>query len=400
MANILFLAHRIPYPPNKGDKIRSWNFLKRLAEHHTVHAGFYVDDPRDLDYISLLEGSVASLSYEEVSPLQQKIRSLSGFLTGKSLTESAYPYSKLKKYANDLFLNKKIDLVFLFSAATAPIVLGNFSGPIIADLVDVDSEKWLAYSKASAWPISWIFRREARLLAKFEAKVAGNAEATLFVSEDETHLFCARHPELVETTVSVKNGVDLVQFNSANYPNVQSGKSLIFTGAMDYQPNIEAVEWFCRQVWPLIYKKHPDATFQIAGGSAGLRVKALEATEGVSVLGYVEDMAEALSRASIVVAPLQTARGIQNKVLEAMAMAKPVVATSLANEGINGEDGKQLLVANTAKSFASAVFSLIDSAEKRAELGTEGRTFVEKGFSWQRSFEELNRLISRGTNGR
>ena len=393
MANVLFLAHRIPYPPNKGDKIRSWNFLSRLAKHHTVHAAFYVDDEQDMQYVPVVQKVVASLCFEKVTPFFQKILSLRGFLNGTSLTESAYPTKKLRKYCSDLISKGEIDYIFLFSAATAAILPKECTVTMIADLVDVDSEKWKSYSKSAAWPLSLVYAREGRKLAIYEEKIVTQADTSVLVSEDEAKVLREHIPLLGHKILAVPNGVDIHIFDPSKYPMPLGSKNLIFTGAMDYQPNIEAVEWFCQNVWAKIKLRHPDATFTIAGGPDVARIKKLETYEGVSVLGYVDDMAKVLSEANIVVAPLRTARGIQNKVLEALSMAKPVVATSLANEGINAQDDTHLIVADTPIQFANAVNKLLENEERQAGLGRAGRKYVQNHFSWSRSFKTLNNLI-------
>lgn len=394
MATVLFLAHRIPYPPNKGDKIRSWNFLKRLGEHHRVHVGFYVDSKRDMEHIPRLREMFASVEFVEVSPLWQKVRSLLGLITGKSLTESAYPFGELRRYYEELKSKEKIDCIVLFSAATAPIVLPVEDSRLITDLVDVDSEKWRSYSKQSSWPFSWIYEREARKLSQFEADLADASDVSLLVSQDEVEVFKRRNSHVADKVVSVRNGVDINQFNPALFPNSQEVGRVLFSGAMDYQPNLEAVEWFVENVWTQIRQAHENAIFVIAGGPFTSRTKKLERVEGVTVLGYVDDMAETIATAQVVVAPLQTARGIQNKVLEALSMAKPVVATSLANEGINAVDGKELLVADEAGQFAEHVNSLLSGQTNCETYREAGRALVVRNFSWERSFEELNQMIT------
>lgn len=393
MANILFLAHRIPYPPNKGDKIRSWNFLSRLAAIHTVHAGFYIDDERDLEHILFLENTVRSLCYEQTSPIRQKIKSVSGLFKGRSLTECAYSSNKLKKYVNYLIKNNLIDCIFLFSSATATLIPKEYTGRIVTDLVDVDSEKWGAYAQSSWWPMSWIYRREAKKLAAFETEIAERSQVTILVSQDEANLFRDKNNSLAEKIFAVPNGVDTAIFDPGHYPVKSFQKCIIFTGAMDYQPNIEAVEWFCHNVWPKVFSNHADAVFIIAGGPLTPRIKRLNAINGVSALGYVQDMAATLAKATIAIAPLQTARGIQNKVLEALAMEKATVATSLANEGINAVDGQHLRIADTADEFANIVSDLLLNEDECRTLGGAGRSFVQAQFSWDISFDTLNSLL-------
>ena len=393
MANILFLAHRIPYPPNKGDKIRSWNFLKRLAEDHTVHLGCFVDTVDDRQHEPFLNRHMASTCFQYTSPLQQKILSLRGLLSGQSLTENAYPHGKLRSFTRDLLESGDVDLVYLFSAATASLLPPDIAVPVVCDFVDVDSEKWRAYAEVASWPMSWIYGREAVKLGEFEKAVSMLSERSVFVSRDEASLFAGMRPGKPGEICGIPNGVDFEQFRSSRYESNVRAKNIVFTGAMDYLPNIEAVEWFCRDIWPEIRHEHPTATFTIGGGPVPVRVKRLSAYPNVTVLGFVEDMAAVLSTGAICVAPMLTARGIQNKILEAMAMAKPVVTTKLGNEGINAEHAKHLWLANSAKEFASSVSKLLADPQVALKIGNSGQQFVKGHFSWDQSYEDLTSLI-------
>lgn len=398
MARILFLAHRIPYPPNKGDKIRSWHFLEHLLEKHEVHLAFYVDQPRDLVHIDFLHTKVKSLCYHYVSRLSQFAGAALGLLTARPMTLAAYPKRKLKAYVDDLFARDEVDLVFLFSGAVAPLIADKPERvPVIADLVDVDSDKWAAYAAQHSFPMSWVYAREARLLFRFEASVAEAASATTFVSEAEAALFRSKLPTTSRARVChINNGVDLRAFDPKRFQDTAvAPQTVIFTGAMDYQPNIEAVEWFVIHVWPSVCRSVPEARFLIAGAPVHPRVQALDETPNVSVVGFVDDMAETIAGSGIVVAPLLTARGVQNKVLEGMAMGKAVVATPAAKEGIEAEEGKHLLVADGAEALAGEVVRLLRAPEEAIELGVSARTHVENHYDWSGALAGLDALIAK-----
>lgn len=402
MPRILFLAHRIPYPPNKGDKIRSWNFLQRLIEEpgNTVHLGFFVDDLADLDHVPFLETRTASLCHQVMTPTQQKVRSLSAFFRGKSLTESAYPSKKLRRYVSDLIDGKFIDVVYLFSAATFTWLPKDMKGiPVITDLVDVDSAKWQAYAMRSPWPMSAIYGREAAKLLTFEQEVSLKSTQTYFVSDDEAKLFRQLSgQERQQTNISgLVNGVDTEKFDPSRYgtleKNDDAAARLIFCGAMDYQPNIEAVCWFAAEVFPKLRFKIPNMELYIAGRPVAPQVERLNSQDGITVTGGVPDMADEVAKADIVIAPLLTARGIQNKVLEGMAMAKPVVATSMANEGINAPNGVAITIADDADTFVSEILKLSGDADLRSKIGLEARAFVQTRFSWDQSYAQLKNVI-------
>lgn len=365
--------------------------------NNTVHLGFFVDDKADLEHLTFLEAKTASMCHQLMMPRRQKLSSLSGFLSGRSLTEAAYPSKKLRRFVADLIANKEVDIVYLFSAATFGWLPQNMNGiAVVSDLVDVDSAKWQAYSQKSPWPVSVIYKREAEKLFAFEKRVASASGRTFFVSDDEATLFQNLAGDQIDLKNSISglvNGVDTELFNPTKYDvtngNITRPIRLIFCGAMDYQPNIEAVCWFANNVFPNLRIEIPDIEFYIAGRPVAPQVQRLEGIEGITVTGGVPDMAEKISTADIVVAPLLTARGIQNKVLEGMAMAKPVVATSMANEGINAKNGEAIVVADDVDLFVSNVVELVRNEDMRHKIGCAARDFVQNHFSWDRSYTVL-----------
>lgn len=401
MARILFLAHRIPYPPNKGDKIRSWHFLEYLMERHEVHLGFFVDDRADLEHVDFLKKRSASMQFSYASPLKQKIFSLKGFLTGTSLTENAYPSSEMRGFVAHLVDTNQIDAVFLYSAATYRFLPKDMKDvPIITDFVDVDSAKWDAYAANNVWPMSSIFHREGAKLAAFEAHVAAHSSTSVLVSNDEAALMQSRLSEQRQDAgkvLGITNGVNAQAFSPEKYSITPTRGRLIFTGAMDYAPNIEAVVWFVKHVFHRVKFEHPWIELVIAGKPVAPEVQRLDVDDGVSVLGAVDDMAETIATASIVIAPLLTARGIQNKVLEGMAMARPVIATSAANEGINAPDRTAIWIANDPDSFVEAVVALLEPVAAK-QLGAAARNFVMKNFNWSSSCKAIEALLIEASN--
>ena len=375
-----------------------------------MHLGFFVDDKADLKHVEFLRANSASLEFSFASPLEQKISSLKGFLNGTSLTENAYPSEAMRKFTTQLVQNREIDAVFLYSAATFTFLPKKMDGiPIVTDFVDVDSVKWEAYAENNSWPMSAVFRREAAKLAFFESLVAARSAASILVSADEAALMSKRlashndaGSQFTDKTqqpikpVGITNGVDSLMFSPEKYTTKPNSKRLIFTGAMDYAPNIEAVVWFVEEVFPRLKQIYPEMEFVIAGRPVAPAVEKLDLCEGVSVIGAVDDMAETIAAAAIVVAPMMTARGIQNKVLEGMAMAKPVIATSAANEGINAPDRDALWVADNADAFVEAVEAMM-AASAAAKLGQAARQFVLDHFNWDNSCAALQTLLSKVT---
>lgn len=393
MKNLLFLAHRIPYPPNKGDKIRSYHFLKGLAENYQIHLAAFIDDDDDWAYVDNVKAIVKDVLFINLKPLESKIKSLSGLVTNNALSIPYYSNKQVQSWVDETIAENKIEKVLIFSSVMAQYIKKHQNLEIIIDFVDVDSDKWLQYSKKTNWPMSWVYKRESKKLLEFDEKVAESAKMNLFVSKEESLLF----ERLVDVSSDqidfVNNGVDTAYFNAdelmvSPYPIQQD--IIVFTGAMDYWANVDAVVWFVNQVFPLVKEQSEEAKLYIVGSKPGKEVLNL-AGNGVFVTGRVEDIRPYLSYAGVVVAPLQIARGIQNKVLEAMAMGKKVVATPHAIEGINITQ-EVVAIESKPEAFAQQVLGYL-ADDKGSAFIEENRRFIEKQFSWESSLKKLTHIV-------
>ena len=391
---LLFLAHRIPFPPNKGDKIRSFNLLRCLAEDYRVYLGAFVDDPTDWQYESRLSEYCSEVFLTGIKPWH-KVWAFSGLLRRQPLTLPLYRYIAMQSWVSRVIAQQDITRAMVFSSAMAQYLSGERYSRIhrLIDFVDVDSEKWREYSHRRNWPASWIYGREAELLLKYDKAIAQEFDANIFVSEQEAELFKGIAPEVTRPPTFIGNGVDTDYFSPdielvSPYP--AEAKALVFTGAMDYWANVDAVTWFVTQVWPGIKNSQPDALFYIVGGKPDDAVLKLQKTQGVHVTGAVKDIRPYLKYAVAAIAPMRIARGIQNKVLEAMAMAKPVVATSAAIEGIPVTNSGN--IADEPKSFEDACIVLLNQNENLPER-SGNRELVQKHFNWGANLRKLERML-------
>lgn len=399
MANILYLVHRLPYPPNKGDKVRSYHLLKHLAVQHRVYLGTFVDDADDWQHVGHLRGLCADVHAADLRPARAKLASLRGLLSGEALSLPYYRDAGLSRWVEATVAATPIDAVVVFSSPMAQYVetpaLAEI--PMLVDFVDVDSAKWTDYAKAHAWPMSWLYRREGRELLAFEQAVARKAQCSFFVTENEVALFRQLSPALQAPIESLCNGVDADFFapdarRASPFPAGQM--ALVFTGAMDYWPNADAVCWFVGEVLPLLRQQWPQLHFHIVGRSPTPAVLAL-AGEQVSVTGTVPDVRPYLQHAAAVVAPLRLARGIQNKILEAMAMARPVVAARHCVEAISAQDGRDLLAAETAEDYVRQIGALLAAPAQAARMGEAGRACVLGAYSWDAHLAGIDRHLNR-----
>ena len=395
MSDLLFLAHRIPYPPDKGDKIRAWHLLEHLAQRHRIHLGAFVDDADDWRHAGKLKEVCASTRLVGVDPRWGKLRALTGLLTGEPLTLPFYRNASLQDWV-DARLAAGVAGVVCYSSAMARFVMGRPDVRRIMDFVDIDSDKWRQYAPTKHWPLSWLYRREGERLLAWERRVAAEFDAGLFVSDAEAQDFRKLAPESAGKISHFTNGVDAAYFDpDLPHPNPfpQGTRALVFTGAMDYWPNVDAVTWFAKEVMPQYRQAHPDAVFYIVGSRPGAVVKAL-ASEGVVVTGRVDDVRPYLAHAAAVVAPLRIARGIQNKVLEAMAMAKTVVASPQALEGIAARIGVEILRAETPRAFLAELERDLNGRG----YGKAARQRVLADYSWDSSLARVDQWLQGKTS--
>lgn len=394
--DILFLCHRIPFPPDRGDKIRSYHLLKRLAEVAPVHVGCFADDDRDMGFA----GEMAQVATSQCVLMRDRskvVAGLTGLARRQSLLISLFDHPGLHRWVAQAMAERPIRAVVAYSAQMAhfvPVLPPNVR--FLMDFVDFDSAKYATYGAQGGGPMGWINRREGRVLLDFERRTAARANVSSFVSEAEAALFRDACGLGADRVVGLENGVALDYFDpAATFPPVERGEGplLVFTGQMDYRPNVEAVESFARQTLPAIRTVHPDARFAIVGRNPAKAVEALASLSGVIVTGGVPDVRGWLAAADVVVAPLRIARGIQNKVLEAMAMGRPVVASPQAAEGIDATDEAHFLVAaNPAEEAAKIVALLVDPARAQ-RLGLAARTRMEERYRWSATLNHLPDLL-------
>ncbi len=391
MREILFLAHRIPWPADRGDKIRSHHILKRLSQMAPVHVGAFADDARDMGFTHEMTSHFTSV-HVELRDKPQWRAGLEALVKGQPVSVTSFASASMQAWVDGLIASGTISHIFVFSGAMAQYVPANFDGRVIMDFVDVDSAKFESYAGHGNPVMRWINAREGRMLAAFEQDVARRADASLFVSQDEATLFEKRCGVAAR---ALGNGIDTAFYDPSIpvTPIATDTPLIVFTGQMDYRPNIEAVIDFATNAMPLIRKTHREVQFAIVGRNPVPAVKALARMEGVIVTGAVDDVRCWLNAASVVVAPLRIARGIQNKVLEAMAMAKPVVASSAAAEGIDAQDGVHFVIAASVEEEASLVSILLSDPLRRDQLGQAARVHVVQHYSWAGQLMALDAIM-------
>lgn len=401
---LLFLVHRIPYPPNKGDKIRSYHLLTFLAQYYDIYLGSFIDDPEDEQYRTRVEQLCRGVYLQSLNPFIAKVKSLSGLLSGEALSIPYYSSTKMQNWVNTTIKKNNITKFLAFSSPMAQFLQSTqFLQAIeeketlkIMDFVDIDSDKWQQYCKTHKGLMSKVYAREARYLFAYEKKIAHLFSASLFVSQQEAKMFKAMCPESANKIYGISNGVDLDYFTpdyQSDSPYEHNKKVLVFTGAMDYWANCDAVIWFAEEIFPLLYKKDADFEFYIVGSKPTEQVMALNSLPGIKVTGRVTDIRPYIKHAFLSVAPLRIARGIQNKVLEAMAMGKAVISSQNAIEGINLPESIKDQVCHSASEQIEMIQKLTDNnlRQQNEQISSQ---WIREHYSWQNTLKPLLQLMN------
>lgn len=420
--NILYLAHRIPYPPDKGDKIRSFHQLAHLAKSHKVWCACFVDAAADRRYVGRLAEHCEDVAALRLWPASAALRGLAGLVRGGTVTESSYSRSAMWSILHRWSERVRFDAVVAFSSSMAPYALRVRADRRVLDLCDLDSRKWLDYAGASRAPIGRLYRTEGNRLAVRERSWIDAFDATLLITEAEAaplrrvadprriHVIgngvllpdpADRDDQVPDPSsqdrghlslaLRARNGTE--DARDAATPKARN-PTVGFIGMMNYRPNEDAVSWFVSECWHDIRKAFPMAIFRIIGRFPTRRVRRLAAAPGVEVVGAVDDVTAELRGLDVSVAPLRIARGLQNKVLEAMAAWKPVVLTTGAAEGIGGRDGREFLIADEPVLITESVIGLLNDPAERRRIGSRARRFVAAHHRWDTILRHFELIVT------
>jgi sugar transferase (PEP-CTERM/EpsH1 system associated) len=382
---ILFLSQRVPYPPNRGDKITTWRLIERMKRDHEVRIVAFAADDADRAAARELEG----MGYEVATfEPRGKLAALPQILGSKPMTLVVFGSDALQRQVDAWAQDS--DLAYAYSSSMGAFLLRH-DLPRVMHFAELDSDKWRQYAERTRFPMSWVYRREHRTLLEFERELAGSVDENVFCTPLEEEIFQRLIPG--RPSCVMRNGVDLSRY--VPDPDAAEPGHLVFVGVMDYHPNVEGCRWFCDEILPTVQERVPGARLSIVGSHPTPEVERLGSRPGVEVTGFVDEPMDWLRRASVSVAPLRIARGIQNKVLEALAMGLPVVGTTSATQGVEGTPGRDYLVADDASAQIEAVCGLLRDSERARELGRCGREFVEEHYDWEVCLRPLDEIIER-----
>jgi sugar transferase (PEP-CTERM/EpsH1 system associated) len=391
MMRVLMLTHRLPYAPNRGDRLRAYHMLRHLHQRAEVDVVSLVHDDEEASHVDDMRSFVASVTPVRVS----RTRALKGVMalaTNTPLTHALLDSWQMGTALRHVVNHRRPDVVFAYCSSMAKFAMRPplDTLPMVLDFVDVDSEKWRAMAGASRSPLSWIYRREAETLGAFEACAARRASTSLVVNARESDLARALAPDANLQVIS--NGVELDRLRPPGPP--AAAPRLIFCGVMNYAPNAEGIAWFVEKVWPLIRARRADATLAIVGAdpSASLRTQC-HGDSSITITGRVPDVRDWLWESAVAIAPLHVARGVQNKALEAIAAGLPIVMTEAVAGGLPPAAAYASLVANTPPRFADHVLALLARApEERRRIAQSADL---SGLTWSRTLEPLMPILER-----
>lgn len=380
---ILFVTHRLPCPADRGCKIRSAALLYGLARRHEVWCAGFLDNHADRELQAEVRRSIDELGRlcrgVLAVPFRASLagyRALGGMIRGSTATESYFASRPLRDGLRTWSRDVGFDAVFAFSSGIAPPALEAAANRRVLCMDDLDSRKWAELAAGARWPMRTIYATEARRLARLENEWIARFDATLMVSRREADL--VGDPELRSKVHVIPPILPALAASSPSSAVAKTGPVVGFLGVMDYGPNVDAACWFAREIWPRVRRQCDAARLMIVGRSPAPSVRELARDESVTVTGTVPGIEPYLDQMRVHVAPLRIARGVQIKVLTAMAAARPCVVTSCVAEGLGARAGRDLLVADSPAGFAAAVIDLLEHPEKAQAIGRAGQRFARQ----------------------
>lgn len=398
---ILFITQRVPYPPNKGEKLRTYHQIKHLLDKgYGITVACPIADKQEADYAQALADklSVAVIS----APLRQtSVAYLSALLRGQSLSEAKFHSPQLQSLIQQALVNQQYSAIICSASSLAQYVwqlpanvASTISSSKVMDFMDLDSDKWAQYATKAPWPMSWVYSREAEKVKQLEQRVVDHFDRSFFISQKEVDLFESQNPHLIQRRVlAIGNGIETEYFSPKPIQETHALLTYLFVGVMDYKPNIDAVLWFCEYVWPSILQRTPNAKFVIAGMSPSKVIKELAKQPSIQVTGFVDNILPYFHHADVFVAPFQIARGVQNKVLQAMACGVPVITSTLGAEGIEAVHQKELLIADNANQYMRIIEQLADSTHYQS-VANAAIARIAMDYSWDGQLKLLDKLVA------
>lgn len=375
---ILFFANRIPYPPYRGDKLKIFNLAKRLQGAHELHLLTFVQNKEDYQYKAELEKIFRKVHLVYLPKWRSALNCLSAAWDHAPLQVLYFRSAEMQQKLEEVLHEDRFDAVHVQHLRMSPYLAAKKEIPRILDLPDAFSLYWERRKKIDKGVLRRTFENmEQRRVLRYEQVIRSYDLSLACSGEDLEYLKQTHH---VDNIKLLPNGVDIEIFSAGGHDYAHNN-TLLFTGNMDYAPNVDAVVYFAEEILPVIREKFPDIKFIIAGQRPVKKVQAL-ASDHIKVTGFVKDLAAVYNAASVVVAPLRFGAGTQNKVLEAMAMGVPVVCSNVGFKGLGIQSGEGAIMQTEPQAFAASVIALLSSAAMRRDTGDKGIQVIREQFNW------------------
>lgn len=383
---ILVILSRFPYPLEKGDKLRAYNQIKALSKHHEIILFALTENSptqNDIDNIKPLCSHLEIFKLSRLSIIKNLVRTF----FGKLPMQVGYFYSSAaQRKINSLVESQNPDHIFCQLIRTAEYAKPYKNIPSTLDYMDVFSMGIQRRMSTAPLLLKPAFRMEYKRLVNYEKNIFGFFKNKIIISGQDRDLMPVADKEKITI---ISNGVDTEYFK----PIKQSKDfDILFNGNMNYPPNIESAEYLVHKILPIVRKKYPSVKTLISGTNPNKRILAL-ASDTIKVSGWVNDIRENFAHSRMLVAPMFLSIGLQNKLLEAMAMQIPCITSTLANNALKAENGKSILIADTPEQYAEYIISLLDNEQKAADIALNGYNYVHKNFSWEKETEKLEKLL-------
>lgn len=388
---VLFVTHRFPFPPHLGSKVRAFHCIRHLTEQgHQVTVASLARSAEEAAEAAGIAPYCQRYLVERVAQPVQALRMVARLPTPAASSMGYFRSGRLARRIHEVLAETRFDLIMVHSSSAAQYVERVRGTPKIMDFVDMDSQKWLDYAAFKPFPVSLGYRLEGLKMVAAEKAIARRFDVSTCVTPAEQAVLDGFG--LGVRTDWFPNGVDTDRFAPTEVP--YDPQMLCFVGRMDYYPNVQAMVWFCRDVLPLVRARRPQVQLYIVGANPTREITALGETPGVRVTGTVPQVQPFVQRAAVNVVPLAIARGVQNKILESMAMEVPVVASPTAAKGVDAVPGEHLLVADAPEEYRDAILALLDAPEARARLARAGRARMLSHHTWAHAMGRLDGIIA------
>ena len=388
---VLYLCHRFPYPPRRGGKIRPFNMIRHLSKRHEVTVCSLARSPKEADEAQGIAPYCARFFVHTVGGPLQTLRMVARLPTSTPSSFGYFHSTSLARRVRTLLDAERFDLIFVHCSSVARYVVDHAGTPKILDFGDMDSQKWLEYARYKPFPLRIGYRLEGMKMVAEEKRLARRFDLCTATTRGEWETL--EGYRLGVPTDWFPNGVDSEYFAPAGEP--YDADTISFVGRMDYYPNQECMFDFCANTLPRLRARRPNLRLTIVGAEPSAAVRRLGDLPGVAVTGSVPDVRPYLQRSALMIAPLNIARGTQNKILEAMAQGVPVVTSAVAACGVDAVAGEHFVVARTPSEYEAAIMAILDRPDERARLSSAGRDRMRTHHDWSRSMRRLDSIIER-----